>query len=130
MQLSIATYQQGSLSLAAPLAANINHQGTVFGGSLNAAATLCGWGLLLLELNKLNLKTNIVIQRSHTEYRLPVSADFTVHCTLNNAAMFIRFVDRLKKRKIARIELTSYIKAKENIALDFTGIYVVTLCGS
>ena len=40
----------GGLVLWLPLAANRNHKGAVFAGSLNAVATLAGWGALWLAL--------------------------------------------------------------------------------
>ena len=38
------------VQLSAPLAANINHSGTVFGGSAAAVATLAAWSLLICAL--------------------------------------------------------------------------------
>ncbi|TFG38857.1 MAG: thioesterase, partial [Candidatus Aminicenantes bacterium] len=40
------------LIFSAPLAPNINHKGTAFAGSLNATATLAGWGTIWLLLRE------------------------------------------------------------------------------
>ncbi|MBQ73546.1 MAG: hypothetical protein CMQ20_00820 [Gammaproteobacteria bacterium] len=45
----------------APLANNINHQQSAFGGSLFLLSALVGWGLLQLKLTVLNLTANPVI---------------------------------------------------------------------
>ena len=126
MQLEVTTYQQDYLSLSAPLAANVNHKGTVFGGSLNAVTTLCGWSLLAMKLNTLNVKAKIIIQKSQTEYRLPVTDDFTAHCEMHDAVAFNRFIKLLKKRGRARINLNVYIYTAERIAVAFIGTYVAT----
>ncbi|HKE43757.1 MAG TPA: YiiD C-terminal domain-containing protein, partial [Steroidobacteraceae bacterium] len=46
IDVRIAGYDQDTLTLLAPLAANSNHKGTAFGGSLFSLAVLAGWGLL------------------------------------------------------------------------------------
>ena len=45
----LAAGQQG-VNLAAPLAANINHQSTAFGGSLASLAILAGWSWVWVHL--------------------------------------------------------------------------------
>lgn len=49
MEIRVLCSDRRSLLLSAPLAANSNHKGTAFGGSLYSVAVLAGWGLLTLE---------------------------------------------------------------------------------
>jgi thioesterase domain-containing protein len=55
--------EQGALILSAPLATNRNHEGTAFGGSLNAIATLAGWSVVWLALREAGLDGSVVIHR-------------------------------------------------------------------
>src|SRR5262249_11092228 len=84
--LTALRYDARGLTLGAPLAPNTNHKSTAFAGSLNAAATLAGWGLVWLLLRERGLAATIVIQESETRYQLPVRGDFAAICALPPAA--------------------------------------------
>ena len=64
------------VELFAPLAPNINHRETVFGGSAAAVATLAAWTLVLLRMRSENLTGRLVIARNSMEYQKPVTNDF------------------------------------------------------
>src|SRR5215470_12459711 len=66
--------------LAAPLAPNINHHQTVFGGSGAVLATLAAWTLLHLRVQHDRLAAQLVIQRSSMEYDRPIEGDFEALC--------------------------------------------------
>ena len=71
-----------ALTLSAPLAANRNHQGTAFGGSLNAIATLACWSALWLALRDAEQPGVVLIQDSAIRYLRPVTTDFTATAEL------------------------------------------------
>lgn len=50
MQVSVVRAAQEGVVLSAPLAPNINHQETVFGGSASALAILAAWSLVHVRL--------------------------------------------------------------------------------
>ena len=50
--LRVVGREGAGLVLSSPLAPNINHKGTAFAGSLNATATLAGWGTIWLVLRE------------------------------------------------------------------------------
>ena len=50
MAISVVAYDGESLTMAAPLAPNVNDKGCAFGGSLVSLMTLAGWGLVKLAL--------------------------------------------------------------------------------
>jgi len=52
MQARLERYNDGGLSIKAPLAPNINDKGIAFGGSLAAIASLTGWALTRITLNE------------------------------------------------------------------------------
>lgn len=49
MGLEVLEWREQQLSLHLPLAPNVNHKSTMFGGSLYCGAVLAGWGWLHLR---------------------------------------------------------------------------------
>ena len=124
MGIRVANYDGASLRLIAPLAPNINHKSTAFGGSLYSLAVLCGWGLLHIKLAEMGFKKHIVIQDGHIHYLLSVNTDMQAECRLNESA-FERFTQTLKKHDRARLALNASILQHGRTAVTFTGSYVV-----
>jgi thioesterase domain-containing protein len=121
----VQSYDGERLILQAPLEQNINHKGTAFAGSLNALATLAGWGQLWLILKEQNIRAKIVIQDSSSNYLFPVTGDFTAICYKPDAYEIVRMQQTLRKRGKARIELFTEIYDNHVIAVSFKGRYVV-----
>jgi len=124
MGIGVAAYDGQQLCLAAPIAPNINHKCTAFGGSLYSLAVLCGWGMLHLKLREAGLHKHIVIQEADIRYLLPVDQDMQAECTLDEEALQ-RFLRTLKKHDRARLALKIIIKHKDQVAVEFSGRYVV-----
>ena len=78
--LRVVGTEGGGLVLSSPLEPNINHKGTAFAGSLNATATLAGWGTIWLLLREHGIRSHVVIQDSTVHYVRPVTGDFTARC--------------------------------------------------
>ena len=76
MQLAVESYDGTSLTLAAPLAPNVNDKGCAFGGSLVSLMTLAGWGLVKLALDRHGKPCDIYVQDSDVRYLAPVWNDF------------------------------------------------------
>jgi thioesterase domain-containing protein len=124
MGIRVANYDGASLKLAAPLAPNINHKSTAFGGSLYSLAVLCGWGMLHLKLAEAGLHKHIVIQESNIRYLQPVDQDMHAECCMDGAA-FKHFLRTLGKHGRARLSLDVVIKHNGHPAVEFAGRYVV-----
>ena len=116
--------RDGGLVLEAPLAANINHTGTAFAGSLNAAATLAGWGTVWLLLRERGIPAHVVLQDSAVHYVRPVTGDFTARCLPPEEPAVDRLVDALARRGRGRIELHAIVSDGEGDAVTFRGRYV------
>lgn len=126
--LAVAGYDASGLALRAPLAPNMNHKSTAFAGSLNAVATLAGWGLVWLILRERGLRGTVVIHESATQYRRPVSADFVARCPAPAPDQTGRFVATLCRRGKARLALVVEISDDDGrVAVAFTGSYVALL---
>lgn len=124
--LRVISYEAGLLVLKAPLVPNANHLQTAFAGSLNALVTLAGWGQVWLILKELDLPGEIVIQDSSSNYLRPVSNDFVAACYRPEQEQIARFTTGLKKKGIARLELSANIYANDIVAVTFKGRYVIS----
>lgn len=105
MALSIGNYDGDSLTLAAPLAPNVNDKGCAFGGSLAGLMTLAGWGLVKLALDARAIACDIYVQDSAIRYLAPVRDDFTTVASLGEGAAFADFFHMLGERGKARLRV-------------------------
>jgi thioesterase domain-containing protein len=64
MQVSVLDAKEDCVVLSAPLAPNINHTETIFGGSASAVAILAAWSLVHVRLKGAGIAYSIVIQRN------------------------------------------------------------------
>lgn len=123
MGVTVAGFDALGLTLTAPLAPNINHQDTAFGGSLATLATLAGWGLLQITLRDLATVT-VVIQECRIEYLRPVTADFAATCRMPDSATLEQLRARLQRKGVARVTLDVTIGPAQRPAVRFQGRYV------
>ncbi|KQX42878.1 thioesterase [Devosia sp. Root436] len=111
MDVRVISITDQRVTLGAPLAPNINHRDTVFGGSAASIATLAAWSLLHLRLTNAGLPSRVVIQSSIMDYLAPIAGDFTATATLDGDwDAFLRMLTRKGRGRIA-------LKA----ALDYEG---------
>jgi thioesterase domain-containing protein len=123
--ITVHGYRDGRLSLHAPLKTNINHKGHAFAGSLNAIATLAGWGWLWLLLRHERSAGHVVIQDSSIKYHRPVASDFEAECSPPGDEAVARLLAALARRGRGRIALVVTVKDEQGPAVTFTGRYVV-----
>jgi len=127
VQVVMATADQ--VQLAAPLAPNINHHETVFGGSAAAVATLSAWTLLHLRLEQAGFDARLVIQRSSMEYEKPIPGDFEAVCRFTDDTSWRRFVATLERHGRARITLAAQLLYATRQMASFTGDFVALRAG-
>jgi thioesterase domain-containing protein len=118
------SYDGASVRLAAPLAPNLNHRATAFGGSLSSVAILSGWVLLHMQLRERGIANRLVIQRSELDFAAPVDGDFTATATLPAAAAWDRFLATLSRHRIARVTVSSAIACASGAGGTHDGTYV------
>lgn len=106
MQISLRRYDGDSLTLAAPLAPNVNDKGCAFGGSLAGLLTLAGWGLVVLKLKALGHDCDVYVQDSTIRYLAPVWDDLVAHASLVEGESWDTFAAALKARGRARLRLS------------------------
>ena len=124
MQVSVVSVGEESVVLSAPLAPNINHRDTVFGGSASALAILAAWSLLQTRLQGAGINCRLVIQSNTMEYHLPILDEFTARALIEQADAWKRFVAMLKRKGKARIAVTSILEQGGKIVGSLTGEFV------
>jgi thioesterase domain-containing protein len=128
MGLKVLNWQQHQLRLHLPLAPNINHKSTLFGGSLYCGAVLAGWGWLHLRLQEAGIDDgHIVIQEGQISYPLPVKTDGVAICDAPDDATWEKFLKMYQRRGRARLTLNTRIVAEgsDESAVVFSGQYVL-----
>lgn len=107
MEVIVCKANAEGVTLAAPLAPNINHRETVFGGSASAVAILAAWTLLYVLLRNEGLDCRVVIQHNSINYEKPIAGTFTAVAIPPDADARTRFLKTLQRRRRARIEIAS-----------------------
>ncbi|MDY0918411.1 thioesterase domain-containing protein [Pseudomonas viridiflava] len=128
MGIRVIDWQNHRLRLHLPLAPNVNHKSTLFGGSLYCGAVLAGWGWLHLRLREAGIDDgHIVIQDGQISYPLPVREDAIAVCDAPDLAQWDRFITTYQRRGRARLELPTRIHAQDSdeSAVKFTGQFVL-----
>ena len=110
--------------LSAPLAPNINHRNTVFGGSAASLALLAGWTLLHARLVAEGRHPRLVIQENSMHYRRPLESAFTATCELPGDGAWERFLGGLERKGSGRITLKAVLRCDGEDAAYFEGEYV------
>ena len=124
MAVSVASVAPDEVVLRAPLAPNINHRETVFGGSASALAILAAWSLLHARLRSEGLASRLVIQRNTMEYEHPIVGDFTARASLERSEHWQQFTRMLTRKGKARITVTSVLEHAGQVVGRLTGEFV------
>jgi thioesterase domain-containing protein len=114
----------GRVELTAPLAPNINHHETVFGGSASALATLSAWTLVHIGLRHANVNATTVIQRNIMSYEEPIHGDFSAVCTLIDGGAWERFLRTIDRRGRGRITMNAHLIFENRQVASFEGDFV------
>lgn len=123
MQASVVAADADAVVLSAPLAPNINHRETVFGGSASALAILSAWSLVRVRLGD-ECACRIVIQRNSVEYEAPVTGSFTARAELADADAWPRFLQMLERRGRARVAVRAVVESEGVVGARFEGTFV------
>jgi thioesterase domain-containing protein len=124
MQVSAVEVSAESVRLSAPLAPNLNHHATVFGGSASALAILAAWALLHVRLHVSFPNALVVIQRQSMSYNRPIHGSFGARASFAQPEKWPQFVRLLTRRGRARIAVASTLEyAGEEVGL-FSGDFV------
>lgn len=123
MHVSVVSSADDAVVLRAPLAPNINHRRTVFGGSASALAILAAWSVLHVRCRADGIDARLVIQRNTMEYEAPIQSDFTARAQIEPAA-WLAFTRMLARKGRARIALVSVLESEGRIVGRLEGEFV------
>ena len=112
------------VELTAPLAPNVNHHDTVFGGSAAAVATLSAWTLVHIGLRHASVDAVTVIQRNTMSFEEPIYGDFSAVCTLGDDTAWRRFLKTLERRSRGRITMKAHLLFNSRPVASFEGDFV------
>ncbi|MGH9887444.1 MAG: thioesterase domain-containing protein [bacterium] len=124
MQVAVIELTPDTVVLSAPLAPNINHRETVFGGSASAVAILAAWSLLHTRLASAGLSGRLVIQRNTMSYDLPIAGAFSARASIDDPLAWDSFTRTLERKGRARVNVNSILEHDGRIAARFEGAFV------
>ncbi len=124
MEVEVLSVERDGIILSAPLAPNINHRETVFGGSASALAILSAWSLVHIRMNSEGISSRIVIHKNTMSYELPISGTFTAHSYFQSTDNWQKFVSLYSRKGRARIMVNSVLEYNGQAAGHFEGEFV------
>jgi thioesterase domain-containing protein len=124
MGVEIRRLDDNGIELAAPLAPNRNHMGTAFGGSLQAIATLAGWGVTLVAAGETGAR-HVVIRNARMRFLEPVGGELVAVAAMPSAGAIAAFRGTLARRGRARLTVPVEIRVPGGpVAARFVGEFV------
>lgn len=121
LDVRLRSVDENAVEVAAPLAPNLNHEGTAFGGSLFAVGALAGYALVFHLVRDLKVGY-LVLQKSEIDYRKPVTGDFTARATWG--ADRARFANTLRRKGVARVSIEIDLREGEHVRARMTARFV------
>ena len=115
MAVEVVSADPDGVLLRAPLAPNINHRDTVFGGSASALSILAAWSLLHQRLRAEGLESRLVIQRNTMEYEQPIAGAFLARSALREPQRWPQFTRMLARKGKARIAVASVLSGEDGV---------------
>jgi thioesterase domain-containing protein len=125
MAVEVRTASPSAVVIFAPLAPNLNHRDTAFGGSVSAVAILAAWSVLYVRMQVEGLAGRIVIRRNAVSYDRPVADGFTATATAPDATDWARFRATLARNRTARIRVGACIESGGQRAGEMEGEFAV-----
>lgn len=125
MAVEVRSTSPQGVTLFAPLAPNINHRDTVFGGSASAVAILAAWSALYVRMRDGACEGRIVIHRNTMHYERPILDGFTATATVPDGAAWDRLVAAMQRRRPGRIRIAATLECGGEPVGDLEGEFVV-----
>lgn len=124
MQVRVAIADTLQVELRAPLAANINHRGTVFGGSMSAIATLACWSALWMRTRDWTPAPHLVVRRSKIDYDHPALGEIRAIARIPPELDWDAITRRYAEWQRTRIMLDANVISGSLAAAHFSGEFV------
>ena len=105
-------YDDTGLILTAPLAANSNHHGTAFGGSLYLVALAAAWGLAHLRGAAAEPGAALYVRHAQADYRRGIDTDLIARALAPDPQALARFAADLRQSGRARLPVTAVVNPR------------------
>jgi thioesterase domain-containing protein len=125
MAVEVRAADAAGVELYAPLAPNINHRDTVFGGSASAVAILAAWSALHVRMRTEGLQVRIVIRRNTMSYERPITGGFTAQAASPDEEAWAKLVATLRRGRPARIHVRATLKSGGELVGELEGEFAV-----
>jgi thioesterase domain-containing protein len=125
MGVRVTTSDEKQFVVEAPVASNSNHLRTGFGGSINAVATLAGYGLVWSALK--GQGAYVVVAKSSIQFLRPIQQTIRAVCLRPGFETWSAFQNRLVSKGQASISLAVSVIEQGEVAAEFKGIFVARL---
>jgi len=124
---SIQSLSEESAICSLPLNPNINHKGTLFGGSQYSGCALACYSLFLFNVRQASSPTNnIVVAGANIKYLKPAPFDVRVKAFWKESDGRSRFLEHLERKGKARVSLLAHVLDGADLLLtEFQGDFVV-----
>jgi thioesterase domain-containing protein len=124
MQVAVVEASPVQVVLSAPLAPNINHRDTLFGGSASAIALLAVWAFLHTRFAALGIDAHIVVRRNTMSYERAIAGDFTAKASAPPPEAWALFTRTLQEKGRARIAMSATLWYEDREAGRLEGEFV------
>ncbi len=127
MEMELTSITEKILLATAPLAPNINDKHTVFGGSSAALQTIAGWSLIKFNLERNDMKNDVVIHQADSQWVRPQSDDMIIKAQCSEVINWqsicadMAITNRPKKISIK----TQVFNQQQQTCSNMTGHFVV-----
>ena len=125
MAVEVRSASPQGVTLFAPLAPNINHRDTVFGGSASALAILAAWSALYVRMRDGGHEGRIVIHRNTMHYERPIIDGFTATAAVPDGPAWDRLLAAMQRRRPGRIRIGAKLECDAEQVGDLDGEFVV-----
>ena len=122
MGVRVVARDEHQFIVEAPVALNSNHLRTALGGSINAVATLAGYGWLWLGLR--DHAVHVVVAESSIRFLRPVRETIRATCLRPNHDEWTAFQTRFVEKGKAHITVRVNVVEEGQTAAEFEGIFV------
>ena len=125
MAIEVRAATTERVQIYAPLAPNINHRDTVFGGSASAVAILAAWCALYVRMRSDGRAGRIVIRRNKMAYDRPITDGFTATASPPDDAAWSKAIASLGKGRPARVHVSATLECLGERVGSLEGEFVV-----
>ena len=125
MEIKVRAAGIDGVELHAPLAPNINHRDTVFGGSASAVAIVAAWSALHVRMRAAGLDVRLVIRRNTMSYERPIATGFTATAAPPVGDAWDKLVATVERGRPARVNVKAQLHCAGQLVGELDGEFAV-----